>query len=122
MQWVLRFAETDYMEYNGMWNPHKDMTKISEVTILRLKFETNGLVYNLGVIDNKQSGDEVPGNNENSWFDNLIKWLIRIALTVLAAILVIFLFPYIVDLIVYIFKGIWWLITLPFKAFKKKDK
>ena len=122
MQWVLRFAETDYMEYNGMWNPHKDMTKISEVTILRLKFETNGLVYNLGVIDNKQSGDEVPGNNENSWFDNLIKWLIRIALIVLAAILVIFLFPYIVDLIVYIFKGIWWLITLPFKAFKKKDK
>ena len=122
MQWVLRFAETDYMEYNGMWNPHKDMTKISEVTILRLKFETNGLVYNLGVIDNKQSGDEVPGNNENSWFDNLIKWLIRIALTVLAAILVIFLFPYIVDLIVYIFKGIWWLITLPFNAFKKKDK
>ena len=122
MQWVLRFAETDYMEYNGMWNPHKDMTKISEVTILRLKFETNGLVYNLGVIDNKQSGDDIPGNNENSWFDNLIKWLIRIALIVLAVVLVILLFPYIVDLIVYIFKGIWWLITLPFKAFKKKDK
>lgn len=122
MQWVLRFAETDYTEYNGMFNPHYEATKVSEVTILRLKFETNGLVYNLGVIDNKQSGDDIPGNNENSWFDNLIKWLIRIALIVLAVVLVILLFPYIVDLIVYIFKGIWWLITLPFKAFKKKDK
>lgn len=115
MQWVLRFAETDYTEYNGMFNPHYEATKVSEVTILRLKFETNGLVYNLGVIDNKQSGDDIPGNNENSWFDNLIKWLIRIALIVLAIILVIVFFPYIV-------KGIWWLITLPFKAFKKKDK
>ena len=122
MQWVLRFAETDYTEYNGMFNPHYEATKVSEVTILRLKFETNGLVYNLGVIDNKQSGDDIPGNNENSWFDNLIKWLIRIALIVLAVVLVILLFPYIVDLIVYIFKGIWWLITLPFNAFKKKDK
>lgn len=115
MQWVLRFAETDYTEYNGMFNPHYEATKVSEVTILRLKFETNGLVYNLGVIDNKQSGDDIPGNNENSWFDNLIKWLIRIALIVLAIILVIVFFSYIV-------KGIWWLITLPFKAFKKKDK
>lgn len=115
MQWVLRFAETDYTEYNGMFNPHYEATKVSEVTILRLKFETNGLVYNLGVIDNKQSGDDIPGNNENSWFDDLIKWLIRIALIVLAIILVIVFFPYIV-------KGIWWLITLPFKAFKKKDK
>lgn len=115
MQWVLRFAETDYTEYNGMFNPHYEATKVSEVTILKLKFETNGLVYNLGVIDNKQSGDDIPGNNENTWFDDLIKWLIRIALIVLAIILVIVFFPYIV-------KGIWWLITLPFKAFKKKDK
>ena len=118
MQWVLRFAETDYTEYNGMFNPHYEATRISEVTILRLKFESNGVVYNLGVIDNKQSGDDVPDNNQSSppwWF-----WLILfcVILIILCAIFPI-VFTIIVNILEWLLKGIWWLITLPFKIFKK---
>lgn len=57
-QWVLRFYESEYdVIENEMF-----VTKVSDVTILRLKFETDGVVYNLGVVDNKQTGDDVPGN------------------------------------------------------------
>ncbi len=38
-------------------------TKVSDVVILRLMFETNGRTYNLGTLMNQQEGDDVPGNN-----------------------------------------------------------
>lgn len=132
MQWVLRFAETDYTEYNGMFNPHYDATRISEVTILRLKFETNGIVYNLGVVDNKQTGDEVPENNQNTWFDVLMNWIIGIVVTIAIIAIIAMLAPSVLPLIFkgivavikyiglgiwYILKGIWWLIKKPFELF-----
>lgn len=69
MKWVLRFSETPYSHQTtvstGGITPGRyteKYTEVSEVTILRLKFETNGEVYNLGVVDNKQSGDTTPDN------------------------------------------------------------
>ena len=53
-QWILRFVDTEYVN-SPFANNYKSWTEISEVTILRLKFETDGVVYNLGVIDNKQT-------------------------------------------------------------------
>ena len=127
MQWVLRFAETDYKEYNGAWNPHYDATLVSEVTILRLKFETNGSIYNLGVIDNKQSGDDNPGNKENNWFYDMVKWLLGIIGAILLVVLIVACMPLITivlkalaTVIVWICKGIWWVITAPFTIFKGK--
>ena len=64
-QWVLRFADTDFEHHIDMsgYSGYTDYyTKVSEVTILRLKFEKDGKVYNLGVVDNKQTGDDIPGN------------------------------------------------------------
>lgn len=68
-KWVLRFAETSYSQsrYINMLNPSTkyykwESTDVSEVTILRLKFETDGDVYNLGVVDNKQTGSSDPIN------------------------------------------------------------
>ncbi len=68
-EWVLRFYESDY-SYNaygyqkplGVWHPAYRETNVSEVTILRLNFETAGKVYNLGTVDNKQTGSEIPSN------------------------------------------------------------
>ena len=37
-------------------------TLVGDVTILRLKFVTDGITYNLGVIDNKQTGGRDPSN------------------------------------------------------------
>lgn len=65
-QWVLRFTETAYgfeeLPVLGVLMPgsfRHEYTDISEVTILRLRFETNGKAYNLGVVDNKQTGNKI---------------------------------------------------------------
>ena len=62
MQYVLRFAETEYGEVitsttDMYWN-----TRVSEVTLLRLKYEVDGKTYNMGVVANKQSDDGIPDN------------------------------------------------------------
>lgn len=62
-QWVLRFAETDYLLYSYDGINTRSQTLVGDVTILRLKFETDGITYNLGVIDNKQTGSDKPINN-----------------------------------------------------------
>ena len=62
--WVVRFAQTSYEE-----NFHfgKDVSRcdgewdiVSNVSILRLTFETGGEIFNLGVVDNKQTGSQTP--------------------------------------------------------------
>ena len=67
-KWILRFIETDYTESpkSGMGAVtyyHSESTIVGDVTILRLRFETDGITYNLGVIDNKQSGSKDPVND-----------------------------------------------------------
>lgn len=68
-QWVLRFADTDYTRYierdpfgTSVIGYSDYYTEVSNVTILRLKFEKNGEVYNLGVVDNRQTGGDKPSN------------------------------------------------------------
>ena len=64
-------------------------TLVGDVTILRLKFETNGKVYNLGVIDNKQTGSDKPVNNEwiSAELSDNFKLILSIILLVLAILL-----------------------------------
>ncbi len=74
-QWILRFADTEYSKHLNMSMAtvigySEYYTDVSEVTILRLKFLKNSKVYNLGVVDNKQSGSDKPGNKD-SGFDFL---------------------------------------------------
>ncbi len=92
MQWVLRFAETEYTSSASAYVYVQNGTRISDVTILRLKFETDGVVYNLGVVDNKQTSSTTPDGSANppnvhwweklfaafktigSWFGSLFTW------------------------------------------------
>lgn len=39
-----------------------DGTKVSDVDILRLMFETDGITYNLGALMDQIEGDDIPGN------------------------------------------------------------
>ena len=117
-QWVLRFAETPYSyeHYSSgfMYQEFREQTFVGDVTILRLKFETDGITYNLGVIDNKQTGSEEPVNettvkvtlNPKSKSFLWIIWLILIIvlLVVLAPVLPL------------ILRAAVWLISLPFKG------
>lgn len=139
-QWVLRFKETDYIERT--WQDMigstvvaryniKQYTFMNSVTILRLKFITDGVLYNLGVVDNNQTGSQDPTNR---WDDpdihigfhapNLPYWLKVILFAILVVIILILLAP----ILPYIFKAIFWIISLPFKAIGaivkacKKDK
>lgn len=64
-QWVLRFAKTDFeITKMGLAGNTYKFSDTSEVTVFRLKYMTNGKVYNLGVIDNKQTGSGV-NNSDN---------------------------------------------------------
>lgn len=123
-QWVLRFYESaiDY-QYSGSpasgnFSSHTYSTNVTDVTILRLKFETAGEVYNLGVVDNKQTGD---GNADNkmsavsfleilfqffgrigSWLAGLLHipaWAGKVVLAVIILIVVLFVISIIVNLI-----------------------
>ena len=57
MKWVLRFYESTYDFWTSAGTTSRSMTGVSAVTILKLKYVYQGVTYNLGVIDNKQTGE-----------------------------------------------------------------
>ena len=71
--WVLRFTETDYEYYMSTYTGTRIYTEISDVTILRLHFKSNGKIYNLGVVDNKVSKPDGPVNEDTDPIDGLVK-------------------------------------------------
>ena len=87
-QWVLNFYETSIEAkmngkeflplYNGfaaLFNGVNDIdchyTEVSDVMILRLKYKYDGDTYNVGVVDNRQTGSGRPANgpNEQTFFE-----------------------------------------------------
>ena len=65
-KWVLRFYETERKTVGDYKTKQVSSSQIADVTILRLKFKTDGELFNLGVVDNKQSPkpDQPPGNTD----------------------------------------------------------
>lgn len=124
-KWVLRFTETAYSftpDYTGTGSQYSSSTVVGDVTILRLKFETDGITYNLGTIDNKQSGGKDPSNitDIDVSLNDTGKKLAALIMLILAIILLAPVLPY-------IFKAIVWIVTLPIngiaaliKAIKRK--
>lgn len=112
-KWVLRFAETSYSlsGYSTTGSTFESYTLVGDVTILRLKFETDGITYNLGVIDNKQSGSKDPSNETD--FDISLnkrgKMILYLLMLILLIILLAPILPYVLQVIV-------WIISLPFKG------
>lgn len=108
-KWVLRFAETSYtLTSGGNGSSSSKSTIVGDVTILRLKFETDGITYNLGTIDNKQSGGKDPSNitDIDVSLNDTGKKLAALIMLILAIILLAPVLPY-------IFKAIVWIVTLP---------
>ena len=126
-QYVLSFYETYWVKTESPVSV-VDGTEVCDVSLLRLKFEKNGIVYNLGVIDNKQSGDNIPSNydqnliNISSNTSNLLKTILGILLLVAILILLAPFLPQIIAFIIWLIKGIWQVITAPFKAIKMSKK
>lgn len=124
-KWVLRFTETAYSftpDYTGTGSQYSSSTVVGDVTILRLKFETDGITYNLGTIDNKQTGGKDPSNSTDIdvSLNDTGKKLAALIMLILAIILLAPVLPY-------IFKAVVWIVMLPIngiaalvKAIKRK--
>ena len=90
MQWVLRFYESDYTIFNHSLGYVINGEEVSEITILRLKFETAGKVYNLGVVTNSVTGNGIPDNIlfPPSAGDRILAWVIFIGAIILGLLIV----------------------------------
>lgn len=97
-------------------------TLIGDVTILRLKFVTGGVTYNLGVVDNKQTGGSDPVNHTETkiGLNSTFSWIL---LAILFVVLLIVLLPFlptilsvIVKVIVWILKAVVWIVALQFRG------
>lgn len=127
MDWVLRFTETDY--YTDGSTTSK--TIVGDVSILRLKFITDGKVYSLGVIDNKQTGSDNSINNNHfsieakkpkDWMWWLIALVCLVLLIALFPSVAVSVFEVVLIVIKYILKALWWLVSLPFKLIKRRKE
>ena len=111
-KWVLRFAETNYSLSSNYTTgaTFESYTLVGDVTILRLKFETDGITYNLGVIDNKQTGSTEPSNSTNIKVEPNAtgKGIIYLILFVLLLVLLAPLLPYVLNTVIFI-------VSLPIK-------
>ena len=127
-QWILRFAETKYDEEGTTAFHSTEKTIVGDVSILRLTYTRAGKVYNVGVIDNKQTGDGIP-DNETRVHIELPDWLIYLLLIALFVGAIIALAIFAPNLLIAglnliitvggkLCNAIWWLITAPFEIFK----
>lgn len=114
-KWVLRFTETSYNKVpkSGMGAAtyyHAETTMVGNVTILRLKFETDGITYNLGVIDNKQTGSTEPSNSTDIKVEPNAtgKGILYLISFVLLLVILALLLPYVLNTIIFI-------VSLPIK-------
>ena len=111
-KWVLRFAETNYSLSSNYTTgaTFESYTLVGDVTILRLKFETDGITYNLGVIDNKQTGSTEPSNSMDIKVEPNAtgKGIIYLILFVLLLVLLAPLLPYVLNAVIFI-------VSLPIK-------
>lgn len=123
-KWVLRFKETDYsVTYHKNSSLYvTDGTLVGDVTILRLKFVTDGITYNLGVVDNKQTGGTDPVNviRRLLGLNPVVTWLLlAVILFVVLIVLIPFLptiLSFLFKLIVWIVKAVVWLVSLPVRG------
>ena len=129
-KWVLNFRETDIkMKTNGTeWLPAVNIltalingvndidlsyTETSDVMLLQLEFETDGKHYNLGVVDNKQTGSNKPwGGNVGTGTGCAADWSVFSALPWWAWVLICLAAIISVTLAI---KLLVWLLTSPFK-------
>ena len=124
-QYVLSFYETYWAESFTAGISSVAGTEVYDLSILRLKFETNGVVYNLGVVDNKQSGDNIASNYNQYIFGlsfNSLKSIFAIILLIIILIILAPFLPHIISFVAWLFKGLWQVISAPFKAIKKNKK
>lgn len=124
-QWVLRFLETKYSKTYPLGGVmYTTGTEVAEETILRLKFETKGKVYNLGVIDNEQTPDNKPDGGSKTtetpdWIERLLKWLkAHPKETIIIVLAIIICLPIVISLLPSLIKLLFYVVLSPLLLLK----
>lgn len=151
-QFVLSYLTTDFKQLYmgvpigllGMFTMYSK-TFVSDVTMLRLNFLSDGKAYTMGVVDNKVTPDPYPDNwavpdpNKSSFWNDIAGFFKRIGkffstsfngnwwvwiIIAVAVFVVILLLPTLLPLLlnglILLLKGLWWLISAPFKWIYRK--
>ena len=124
--WVLTFAKT-FESFTTATNgdTHYKDTRVGNVKLLRLKFKTDDKIYDLGVVDNMQTGSNNPSAvvEEQEWFQKLVLLMIVIICMLAVYIFLDIYVPWLAKIIRWIAGAFWWLfkslvklITWPFRA------
>lgn len=93
-KWVVFYDKTTYLR-NPIYYPSSDGTQSldyfanfyyhnTDITLLQLYFETEGVTYNLGVVDNKVSEQEKPINEQDKidWLAILLFFLLCVGVLI----------------------------------------
>lgn len=135
-EWILRFYETTWSDTItstgsggmdggvGVLQGSARRTEVTDVALLRIEYEYDGVVYNLGVVDDMQTGSkEADGSHGGMTVEDLL----GLILGAIGLVLIFTVFwPFVTPLISAFFNFLWfgfkallrfafWLITLPFK-------
>lgn len=126
--YVFSFLETDYSEdYNASTVSRYDYSEINNTTLLRLHFlDTSGKVYDVGVVSDMLSHDNKPSGIGGTKLDDLLPddWfnilfiILGVAILGVALVNVSGLIPSLFNICGAIFKGIIYILSLPFKLVK----
>ncbi|MCM1296324.1 MAG: hypothetical protein NC311_12365 [Muribaculaceae bacterium] len=130
--WILRFTETSYtknVDVLNSFNYDEYYYEITNVAILRLYFETDGQVYNVGVVSNKITEQnpykDINYNNGRVDIFGLIITLTPIIVALLGVFAAIFpsfrnglvaVLKAIGKGLLWLLKGLWWVICLSFRG------
>lgn len=127
-EFVFSFLETDYNIISGTGVSSYFSQRVTDVTILRLRFATDAGVYNLGAVGDIVSDDGKPDvivgiedNIENivdEYLSDVLGVILLIVIIVFILVVLVFLkpvFKMIYEGIVEIFSFIWSIITLPYQ-------
>ena len=147
-QWLLNFYNASWeMKQDTAFDYHYDVnsSEASNVIILRLMFEANGSTYNLGAVDNKQTGSSSPavvGKTDTVWDKikdffrsiinhiNEIPWWVWVIVAVVALAIILPILSYFVPAVgiilkaigkglLTLLKGLWVVISAPFRLIAK---
>jgi len=117
-KWVVRFFESDYGLVDnsngaiGLTSYRQNITDVTEVVLLRMEYEFDGEIYNLGVVDNVQSGDSVPDWTVEPDFEGWFEKILLIVGIILLLVVLIFLSTPIKFIFDIVYSGIKFIITL----------
>ena len=117
-EWVIRFTYTDYLMMtlgDAVQYTNTYYEIVGDVSLLRLAFETDGVYYNLGVIDNKQSGDLTPDNDTSEGTKLELDDDFKLILGVIALCFLGFFIIKLCEKLKPLFVFLWSLFTWPFR-------